>query len=87
MERSAVDKSLNKSVSDAQLATFKVSNRPVWVENEDFVVTKNYDLKLKADPKTQEELDKLEIKADTLISKDHLALKFSTDEIFYDVTK
>lgn len=50
MERSAVDKSLNKSVSDAMLATYKVSNRPVWVENEDFVVTKNYDLKLKADP-------------------------------------
>jgi hypothetical protein len=37
--------------------------------------------------KTQEELSKIEIKADTLIAKDLLAMKFATDEIFYDVTK
>jgi len=32
-------------------------------------------------------LSKIEIKADTLIAKDLLAMKFATDEIFYDVTK
>jgi hypothetical protein len=42
---------------------------------------------LKSDTKTQEELDKIDIKADTLIVKDQMAMKFATDGIFYDVTK
>ncbi len=42
---------------------------------------------LKSDTKTQEELDKIDIKADTLIAKDQMAMKFATDGIFYDVTK
>ena len=32
-------------------------------------------------------MNKIEIKADELIAKDQLAVKFATDEIFYDVTK
>lgn len=32
-------------------------------------------------------MDKIEIRAETLISRGQLALKFATDEIFYDVTK
>ena len=42
---------------------------------------------LKSDTKTQEELDKIDIKADALIVKDQMAMKFATDGIFYDVTK
>ena len=42
---------------------------------------------LKSDTKTQEELYKIEIKADTLIIKDQMAMKFASDGIFYDVTK
>ena len=36
---------------------------------------------------TGEELDKLENKPYSMISKDDLATKFAADEIFYDVTK
>lgn len=32
-------------------------------------------------------MNKIEIKADEMIAKDQLAVKFATDEIFYDVTK
>jgi hypothetical protein len=42
---------------------------------------------LLADTKTQEELNRIEIKANELIAKDQLAVKFATDEIFYDLTK
>ena len=32
-------------------------------------------------------MDKIEINAETLISKSQLAMNFATDGIFYDVTK
>ena len=46
MERSAVEKSINYSISDAKLATYKIDHRPVWVENKEFLIAKNYDLML-----------------------------------------
>jgi len=87
MERSAVEKSINYSISDTKLASYKIAHQPVWVENNEFVIAKNYDLMLKADTITQEEMDKIEIKADKLILKDQLEMKFASEEIFYDVTK
>ena len=87
MERTASNQKY--VISDGKSTSYKVAHQPKWVENDvdDFLVTSNYDLMLKPDTKTQEELDKIEIRAETLISRGQLAVKFATDEIFYDVTK
>lgn len=49
MERSALNQ--NNVISDDKSITFKVAHRPAWIENEvnDFLITSNYDLMLKAD--------------------------------------
>ena len=87
MERSASNQKYE--ISDGKSTSYKVAHQPKWVENDvnDFLVTTNYDLMLKPDTKTQEELDKIEIRAETLISRCQLSVKFATDEILYDVTK
>ena len=89
MERSAAVINQDRSISDGSFTTYKVLQRPVWVENDsqNFVSASDYEHLLKADIQTQEEIDKIEIKAELIISKDLLASKFSTEGIFYDVTK
>ena len=89
MERSAAAKNLYSSISDGKSTSYTLCQRPQWVEHEleNYVITKNYDSLLIADTKTQEELDKIEIKAGTLISRDQLKTQFASDGIFYDVTK
>lgn len=89
MERSAAVINQDRSITDGSFTTYKVSQRSVWVENDsqNFVSASDYEHLLKADIQTQEEIDKIEMKAKLMISKDLLASKFATEGIFYDVTK
>ncbi len=87
---SAASKIKNTDSSDSQERyQYALQNRPIWQECDanNYSVFSQFEPLLKADAKTQEELEKLEINADNIIKKCLRPSEFVSYAIFYDVSR